>query len=109
MAVVAAGLGLILISLLFDAAPLFVPAVALALIGLAARRGSGSAPAGRRRCATCRPSAWSRRSRWATTIEIRRGPLGLPGAEVVDPFTGSRLRLGGRRRRFAGGGSPTCG
>jgi hypothetical protein len=29
------------------------------------------------------------------TIEVRRGPLGLPGAQVVDPFTGSRFELAG--------------
>ena len=29
------------------------------------------------------------------TIEVRRGWLGLPGAEVVDPFTGSRFELTG--------------
>ena len=29
------------------------------------------------------------------TIEVRRGRLGLPGAEVVDPFTGSRFELSG--------------
>ena len=38
------------------------------------------------------------------TIEVRRGPLGLPGAEVVDPLAGPRWCSGYRCRRFAGDG-----
>lgn len=100
--VVAAGLGLLLISLLFDAAPLFVPAVALTLIGIAAPTWVWFSARGAQALRHLQAERVVEDQLLATTIEIRRSPLGLPGAEVVDPFTGSRLRLGGRRSPFRG-------
>jgi uncharacterized protein (DUF58 family) len=102
MAVVAAGLGLLLISLLFDAAPLFVPAVALTLIGLIAPTWVWFSARGAQALRHLQAERVVEEQLLATTIEIRRSPLGLPGAEVIDPFTGSRLRLGGRRSPFRG-------
>ncbi len=32
--------------------------------------------------------------RFETTIDVRRGPLGLPGGEVFDPVTRSSVPLG---------------
>jgi uncharacterized protein (DUF58 family) len=100
--VVASGLGLLLISLLFDAAPLFVPAVALTLIGLAAPTWVWFSARGAQTRRLLQAERVVEEQLLATTIEIRRSPLGLPGAEVVDPLTGSRLRLGGRRSPFRG-------
>src|ERR1700729_816364 len=102
MAVVAAGLGLLLISLLFDAAPLFVPAVALTLVGLIAPTWVWFSARGAQALRHLQAERVVEEQLLATTIEIRRSPLGLPGAEVIDPFTGSRLRLGGRRSPFRG-------
>ncbi|HEX8976337.1 MAG TPA: DUF58 domain-containing protein, partial [Solirubrobacteraceae bacterium] len=103
--VTGAGLALILISLLFDAAPLFVPAIAFTVVGLAA-------PAwvwlGVRGASVIRHLPAERvveEQPLAATIEVRRGRLGLPGAEVVDPFTGSRLDLGGPLSLLRGGRS----
>src|ERR1700749_4877893 len=93
--VAACGVVLCVVSFVFDAAPLFVPAVGLMALGigtpawvwLAAR---GAAPARHlpaERVIEDEPVEAS--------IEVRRGWLGLPGAEVVDPFTGSRFELTG--------------
>lgn len=94
-AVAAGGALLTLVAFVFDAAPLFVPALAFVVIG------------------TCAP-AWV----WVTSrgvqvrrvlaadrviedeplqarIEARRGPLGLPGAAVLDPFTAAVFDLSG--------------
>ncbi len=75
VAVVAAGLVLLAVSFLFDAAPLFVPAVALTLIGLAAPAWVwASAPRAPTPSGSCRPSGSSRtarsrrRSRYAAAI-----------------------------------------
>ncbi|MGH2858866.1 MAG: DUF58 domain-containing protein [Solirubrobacteraceae bacterium] len=93
VAVGAAGCLLALVAYLFDAAPLFVPAVGLALLG-AATPGWIWATA---RHARVRRVLVAERvvedQPLEATIEVRRGPLGLPGAEVVDPFTGARFNL----------------
>jgi uncharacterized protein (DUF58 family) len=94
-AVALCGLGLGLVSLIFDAAPLFVPAVALVALGagtpawlwLAAKGASTRRHLPTERVIEDEPVD--------ATIEVRRGPLGLPGAQVVDPFTGSRFELSG--------------
>jgi uncharacterized protein (DUF58 family) len=93
--VAACGVVLCLVSLIFDAAPLFVPAVGLIALGVGtpawvwlAAKGAGTQrhlPA--ERVIEDEPVE--------ATIEVRRGRLGLPGAEVVDPFTGARFELAG--------------
>jgi uncharacterized protein (DUF58 family) len=95
VAVALAGAVLTLIAFVFDAAPLFVPGVALLGIGVMAPLWVW----------TCARGADARRVLSAerviegqpleASIEVRRGRLGLPGAEVVDPFTGSQLDLAG--------------
>ena len=95
LTVTGAGAALILIGLLFDAAPLFVPAVALTLIGLAAPAWVWLSVTGARVSRRLPTERVVEGEPLAATIEIRRGLLGLPGAEVVDPFTGSRLEVGG--------------
>ena len=96
-AAVVAGCGLVLclVSFIFDAAPLFVPALGMIALGAGtpawvwlAAKGAGTQrhlPA--ERVIEDEPVD--------ATIEVRRGRLGLPGAEVVDPFTGARFELAG--------------
>jgi uncharacterized protein (DUF58 family) len=102
MTVVAAGLALLLISLLFDAAPLFVPAIGLLLIGLAAPAWVWFSARGARAVRKLDAERVIEEQLVSTIIEIRRGALVLPGAEVVDLSTGSRLRLGGRHSPYRG-------
>jgi uncharacterized protein (DUF58 family) len=89
--VAGAGLGLLVIGLLFDSSPLLVPAVGLIVIGIIAPLWV---------LATARGASVLRRlptdrvvedHPLAATIEVRRGWLGVPGAEVEDPFTGAHL------------------
>jgi uncharacterized protein (DUF58 family) len=95
LAVALSGCTLILVAFVFDAAPLFVPGVALLVIGLlapvwvwtCARGADAHRVLGAERVIEEQPLEAS--------IEVRRGRLGLPGAEVIDPFTGSHLNLAG--------------
>lgn len=102
-AVALAGATLTLIAFLFDAAPLFVPAVALILIGLAAPVWVWCSARGAHARRNLQAERVVEEQPLAATIEVRRSPLGLPGAEVVDPFTGSRLEIGGPLSPFRGG------
>jgi uncharacterized protein (DUF58 family) len=92
-AVVVAGLALILVALLFDAAPLFVPGVALILLGVAAPVWVVLAARG----ATIERALDSERviedEPIEATIEVRRGPWGLPGAAVLDPLAGEPVSI----------------
>jgi uncharacterized protein (DUF58 family) len=86
---------LCLVSFIFDAAPLFVPAVGLLVLGVGTPAWVWLAARG---AATQRQLPAERvieEEPVEATIEVRRGRLGLPGAEVVDPFTGSRFELTG--------------
>src|SRR6201995_669139 len=93
--VTACGIALGLVSFVFDAAPLFVPAVGMIALGggtpawvwLAPRGAAPERPLPAERVIEDEPVE--------AEIEVRRGPLGLPGAEVVAPFTGSRFELSG--------------
>ncbi len=102
-AVALAGATLTLIAFLFDAAPLFVPAVALILIGLAAPAWVWCSARGAHARRNLHAERVVEEQPLAATIEVRRSRLGLPGAEVVDPFTGSCLELGGPLSPFRGG------
>jgi uncharacterized protein (DUF58 family) len=92
-AVAAAGLVLTLIAFVFDAAPLFVPGVAFTAIGilspawvwLSARGASAERHLQAERVIEGEPLE--------ATVEVRRGPLGLPGAEVLDPLAGTRVSV----------------
>ncbi len=91
--VAAAGAVLTIVAWVFDASPLFVPAVAFMLLGVVVPawvwltlRGAGI----ERRVHSNRVLEGEPLE---ATIEIRRGPLGLPGAEVVDPLTPNPVKL----------------
>ena len=92
-AVVVAGLALILVALLFDAAPLFVPGIAITLLGAVAPLWVALAARG----ATIERMLDSERviedEPIEATIEVRRGPWGLPGATVVDPLAGEPVSI----------------
>ncbi|HTP20880.1 MAG TPA: DUF58 domain-containing protein [Solirubrobacteraceae bacterium] len=92
-AVVVAGLALILVALLFDAAPLFVPGIAITLLGAVAPLWVALAAQG----ATIERMLDSERviedEPIEATIEVRRGPWGLPGATVVDPLAGEPVSI----------------
>jgi uncharacterized protein (DUF58 family) len=95
-AVAVGGCGLGLVALVFDAAPLFVVAVALVALGVlapawvwvAARDASARRRLTAERVVEDEPLE--------ATIEVRRGWLGLGGwgsFEVIDPLTNSRIEL----------------
>jgi uncharacterized protein (DUF58 family) len=94
---------LLLIAFLFDAAPLFVPAVALLVIGVSAAGWVWTSAAGASAQRHLQTERVVEDHPLEATIEVRRGGLGLPGAEVVDPFTGSQLDLSGPLSPFRGG------
>lgn len=104
-AVVVAGLALILVALLFDAAPLFVPGVAITLLGVVAPAWVAVAARG----ATIERKLDSERvvedEPIEATIEVRRGPWGLPGAAVADPLAGEPVSLRGAMSLISGGSS----
>jgi uncharacterized protein (DUF58 family) len=104
-AVVVAGLALILVALLFDVAPLFVPGVAITLLGVVAPAWVAVAARG----ATIERKLDSERviedEPIEATIEVRRGPWGLPGAAVADPLAGEPVSLRGAMSLISGGSS----
>jgi uncharacterized protein (DUF58 family) len=92
-AVAVAGLALILVALMFDAAPLFVPGIALVVLGvvapawvqLAARAAGIERQLNSARVIEDEPIE--------ATIEVSRGHWGLPGAAVIDPLAGKPVLL----------------
>ncbi len=92
-AVAVAGLALILVALMFDAAPLFVPGIALVVLGvvapawvqLAARAAGIERQLDSDRVVEDEPIE--------ATIEVSRGHWGLPGAAVLDPLAGKPVLL----------------
>jgi uncharacterized protein (DUF58 family) len=95
VAVTGAGAALILIALLFDAALLLVPAVALMLMGLIAPAWVWASTCGAQVTRQLSAERVVEDEPLAATIEVRRGLFGLAGGEVVDPFAGSPLPVGG--------------
>jgi uncharacterized protein (DUF58 family) len=92
-AVVVAGLALILVALMFDAAPLFVPGIALVVLGLVAPAWvhlAARAAAIERRLDSNRVVE---EEPIEATIEVSRGHWGLPGAAVLDPLAGKPVPL----------------
>jgi uncharacterized protein (DUF58 family) len=104
-AVAVAGLALILVALMFNAAPLFVPGVAITLLGIAAPVWVLLAA----RAATIERTLDSERvvedEPIEATIEVRRGPFGLPGAAVSDPLAGEPVSIRGAMSLISGGAS----
>jgi uncharacterized protein (DUF58 family) len=92
-AVAVAGLALILVALLFDAAPVFVPGIALVVLGVVAPAGVQLAA----RAAGIERQLDSDRvvedEPIEATIEVSRGHWGLPGAAVLDPLAGKPVLL----------------
>jgi uncharacterized protein (DUF58 family) len=92
-AVAVAGLALILVALMFDAAPVFVPGIALLVLGvvapawvqLAARAAGIERQLDSDRVVEDEPIE--------ATIEVSRGHWGLPGAAVIDPLAGKPVLL----------------
>ncbi|MGB8881583.1 MAG: DUF58 domain-containing protein, partial [Solirubrobacteraceae bacterium] len=92
-AVAVAGLALILVALMFDAAPVFVPGIALLVLGVVApawvqlaARGAGiERQLDSDRVVEDEPIE--------ATIEVSRGHWGLPGAAVLDPLAGKPVLL----------------
>ncbi len=104
-AVAAAGVVLTLVAFLFDAAPLFVPAIAFMVLGVLAPAWVWITARGARAGRILHADRIVEDEPLAATIEVRRGRLGLPGAEVFDPFTRSRLEVSGPLSPLQGGRS----
>ena len=102
-AAVVAGLALILVALLFDASPLFVPGIAIALLGAVAPAWVSLAARG----ATIERRLESERviedEPIEATIEVTRGHWGLPGAAVADPLAGEPVSIRGPMSLISGG------
>src|SRR5579859_4786360 len=94
-AVVVAGLALTLVAFIFDASLLFVAGIALTLIGIAAPAWVWASAAGAQAQRHLHAERIVEEEPLEATVEVRRSWIGLPGAEVVDPFTSSRLELSG--------------
>ena len=102
-AVGVAGLALILVALLFDAGPLFVPGVALialaviapAWVLLAARSGRIERHMESDRVVEDEPIE--------ATIEVSRGHWGLPGAAVIDSLAGKPVPIHAQMSLISGG------
>jgi uncharacterized protein (DUF58 family) len=89
-----AGAGLILIGLLFDTAPVFVPGVAFAGLGILMPLWVGLAARGARVRRQLPSDRVIENQRFETVIDVSRGWLGLPRGEVFDPVTRTRVPLG---------------
>jgi uncharacterized protein (DUF58 family) len=95
-AVAVSGGLLIVVAFVFDASPLFVPGVALALIGIAAPAWVWLTASGAEAQRVLPSERVVEDEALEASIEVRRGRLHLGGwarLEVVDPFTSSRLDL----------------
>jgi uncharacterized protein (DUF58 family) len=92
--VVLGGAVLTLAALTFDASPLFVPGVGFMLVGLLTPAWievtSRSAQAHRK----LQADRVLEDEPLEATVEVRRGQLGLPGAELFDPLVGEPVALG---------------
>jgi uncharacterized protein (DUF58 family) len=98
-AVAAAGAAMVLVALMFDAAPLFVPAIALLVIGALTPAGvwiSARGASAERRLSVERVVE---DQELESTIVVRRGRSAIARIELTDPLSGSRME-------FAGASSP---
>jgi len=97
-----AGLALILVALLFDAAPLLVPGVAITLLGIVAPVWVGLAARGANIERTLDSDRVVEDEPVEATIEVSRGPWGLPGAAVFDPLAGELISIRGPMSLISG-------
>ena len=93
---------MLLVALAFDASPLFVPALALLIAGALAPAWVWSSARGARVSRELQADRVIEGESLTATLVVRRGRLGLPGAEVADPFTGARLDVSGPLSPFTG-------
>ena len=103
VAVAVAGLALILVGLMFDAAPLFVPGVALIVLGIGAPSWVHLAARGARIERQLDSDRVVEDEPIETTIEVSRGSWGLPGAAVLDPLAGKPVLIHGPLSLISGG------
>jgi uncharacterized protein (DUF58 family) len=102
-AVAAFGAALTLIAFVFDAAPLFVAGVAFTAIGLAAPAWVWASAHGAAASRSLQTERVIEDELLEATIQVRRGRLGLPGAEVHDPLAGTPISLSGPLAPLVGG------
>ncbi|HYB28540.1 MAG TPA: DUF58 domain-containing protein [Solirubrobacteraceae bacterium] len=102
-AVLAAGLALILIALTFEAAPLFVPGIALIVLGLAAPAWVHLAARGAAIERRLDSDRVVEEEPIEATIEVSRGNWGLPGAAVLDPLAGKPVLIHAPMSLISGG------
>jgi len=93
--VTASGLVLILFALLFSAAPLFVPGLALTFMGVATPAWISFAARGARVERQLHSDRVVEEEPLEATIEVTRGGWGLPGGELQDPLAGAPVSLRG--------------
>jgi uncharacterized protein (DUF58 family) len=102
-AVAAFGAALTLIAFVFDAAPLFVAGVAFAAIGLAAPAWVWASARGAAASRSLQTERVIEDEPLEAIIQVCRGRLGLPGAEVHDPLAGTPISLSGPLAPLFGG------
>ncbi len=101
--VVIGGVLLTLIAFTFDSSPLFVPGVAFVVAGLAAPAWVWLSARGTTVARRLRTDRILEEEPLEATIEIRRGGLGVPGAEIVDPLVDASVPLGQALSPISGG------
>ena len=84
---------LTLVALVFDASPLFVPAIAFILLGVAVPAWVWLSMRGASIERRLHANRVLEGEPLEATVEIRRGGLGLPGAQVLDPLTPDPVRM----------------
>lgn len=104
-AVGVAGLALILVALLFDAAPLFVPGVALVALAVVAPAWVHVAAGAARIERHLQSVRVVEDEPIEATIEVSRGHWGLPGAAVLDPLAGKPVAIHAPMSLISGGRS----
>jgi uncharacterized protein (DUF58 family) len=102
-AVAVAGLALILVALMFDAAPLFVPGVGLIALAIAAPAWVHLAARGARIERRLDSDRVVEEEPIEATIEVSRGHWGLPGAAVLDPLAGKPVLIHAPMSLISGG------
>ena len=98
-----AGLALILVALLFDGAPLFVPGVALVVLAVAAPAWVHLAASAARIERRLESGRVVEDEPIEATIDVSRGPWGLPGAAVLDPLAGQPVAVRAPLSLISGG------
>jgi uncharacterized protein (DUF58 family) len=100
------GVALTLVAFLFDASPLFVPGVAFTVLGIATPAWIWLSAAGASIERRIHADRVMEDEPLEATIEVRRGPLGLPGAQVLDPLAREPVSLRAALSSLAG--APTA-